>query len=171
MSCDATYAIERGDTAFSAAFKRMLPRSIAVGQRRDELKDITLKQYLADLDRRLNRIMATGLIGEQGRKLRKRIVANRANLFMFITSWGVPYTNNVSERHLRPRVIFHKVTNGLPLRVGRRNLRRLPFPRQHRKGQPGVGAQRSPARTDRNTTRPATRRVGVSNHNPYGNPT
>jgi transposase len=24
----------------------------------------------------------------------------------------VPYTNNVSERHLRPSVIFRKVTNG-----------------------------------------------------------
>jgi transposase len=25
---------------------------------------------------------------------------------------AVPYTNNVSERHLRPSVIFRKVTNG-----------------------------------------------------------
>jgi transposase len=118
MSRDATYAIECGDTAFRAAFKRALLRSIAVGQRRDELKAITLRQYLADLDRRLNRIMAAGPIGEQGRKLRKRIAANRANLFVFITNRGVPYTNNVSERHLRPRVIFHKVTNGFPLREG-----------------------------------------------------
>ncbi len=55
---DATYAIQCGDTAFSAAFKRLLLRAIAIGRRRDELKDITLKQYLADLDRRLNRIMA-----------------------------------------------------------------------------------------------------------------
>jgi hypothetical protein len=52
---DATYAIACGDTAFSAAFKRLLLRAIAIGRRRDALKDITLKQYLADLDRRLNR--------------------------------------------------------------------------------------------------------------------
>ena len=31
---------------------------------------------------------------------------------MFITNRDVPYTNNVSERHLRPSVIFRKVTNG-----------------------------------------------------------
>ena len=58
LLCDATYAIECGDTAFSAAFKRLLLRAIAIGRRRDALKDITLTQYLADLDRRLSRIMA-----------------------------------------------------------------------------------------------------------------
>ena len=67
---DATYAIECGDTAFSAAFKRLLLRAIAIGRRRDELKDITLKHYLADLDRRLDRIMAAIPSGEPGRKLR-----------------------------------------------------------------------------------------------------
>ena len=109
---DATYAIECGDTAFSAAFKRLLLRAIAIGRRRDALKDITLQHYLADLDRRLDRIMAAVPSGEPGRKLRKRIAANRAHLFVFITNRDVPYTNNVSERHLRPSVIFRKVTNG-----------------------------------------------------------
>jgi len=75
----------------AAAFKRLLLRAIAIGRRRDELKDITLKQYLADLDRRLNRIMAAVPIGEPGRKLRKRIAANRAHLFVFITNRDVPY--------------------------------------------------------------------------------
>ena len=40
------------------------------------------------------------------------MLANRAHLFVFITNRDVPYTNNVSERHLRPSVIFRKVTNG-----------------------------------------------------------
>lgn len=31
---------------------------------------------------------------------------------MFMTRRDVPATNNVSERHLRPSVIFRKVTNG-----------------------------------------------------------
>ena len=31
---------------------------------------------------------------------------------MFITDLWVPATNNVSERHLRPSVIFREVTNG-----------------------------------------------------------
>jgi transposase len=109
---DARYAVECGDTAFSAAFKRLLLRAIAIGQRRATLKDTTLTQYRADLDRRLDRIMAAIPIGESGRKLRKRIAANRAHLFLFVTNRDVPYTNNVSERNLRPSVIFRKVTNG-----------------------------------------------------------
>ena len=109
---DATYAIECGDTAFSAAFKRLLLRAIAIGRRREMLKDTTLQQYLADLERRLDRIIAAVPIGEPGRKLRKRIAANRAHLFVFITNRDVPYTNNISERHLRPSVVFRKVTNG-----------------------------------------------------------
>jgi transposase len=109
---DAKYAIECGDTVFSAPFRRLLVRAIAIGRRRETLTDTTLKQYLADLDRRLDRIMAAVPIGQAGRKLRKRMAANRAHLFVFMTNRAVPYTNNISERHLRPSVIFRKVTNG-----------------------------------------------------------
>jgi transposase len=109
---DARYAVECGDTAFSAAFKRLLLRAIAIGRRRGTLKDTTLKHYQADLDLRLDRIMAAVPIGEPGRKLRKRIAASRSHLFVFVTNRSVPYTNNVSERNLRPSVIFRKVTNG-----------------------------------------------------------
>ncbi len=56
--------------------------------------------------------MAAIPIGEPGRKRRKRIAANRARLFVFITNRDMPCTNNVSERNLRPSVIFRKVTNG-----------------------------------------------------------
>ena len=109
---DAKYAIECGDTAFSAPFRWLLLRAIAIGRRRETLKDATLKQYLYDLDRRLDRILAVVPIGEPGRKLHKRMLANRAHLFVFMTNRAVPPTNNISERHLRPSVIFRKVTNG-----------------------------------------------------------
>jgi transposase len=109
---DAAYAIECGDTAFSTPFRWLLLRAIAIGRRRGALKDTTLKQYLYDLDRRLDRIMAAVPVGEPGRKLHKRILANRTHLFVFVTNRVVPYTNNISERHLRPSVIFRKVTNG-----------------------------------------------------------
>lgn len=109
---DAAYAIECGDTAFSAPFRRLLLRAVAIGRRREVLKDTTMAQYRYDLDRRLDRIMAAVPLGEPGRKLRKRIAANRAHLFVFMTNRNVAYTNNVSERHLRPSVIFRKVTNG-----------------------------------------------------------
>lgn len=109
---DATYAIEAGDAGFSTAFKRLLLRAIAIGRRRETLKDSTLSQYLGDLNRRLDRIMAIDPIGAAGLKLRRRIARCRGHLFVFVTHRDVPATNNVSERHLRPSVIFRKVTNG-----------------------------------------------------------
>lgn len=109
---DVRYAVECGDTAFSTLFGQLLLRAIAIGRRRNALKDTTLAQYRADLDRRLDRVLAAVPIGEPGRRLRRRIAANRAHLFVFVTDRRVPATNNVSERHLRPSVIFRKVTNG-----------------------------------------------------------
>ena len=109
---DAKYGVECGDTAFSAPFRWLLLRAMAIGRRRETLADTTLKQYLYDLDRRLDRIMAVTPLGEPGRKLHKRMLANRVHLFVFMTNRAVPCTNNVSERHLRPSVIFRKVTNG-----------------------------------------------------------
>jgi transposase len=100
--------VECGDTAFSAPFQRLLLRAVAIGRRRPTLKDTSLKQYHADLQRRLDRILAAVPVGEPGRKPRKRIAANRAHLFVFVTNRDVPYTNNVSERQLRPDVIFRK---------------------------------------------------------------
>jgi transposase len=121
---DARYGVECGDTAFSAPFKRLLLRAIAIGRRREGLTDSTLKQYRADLDRRLDRIIAAVPLGEPGRKLRKRIAANRAHLFVFVTNRDVPYTNNVSERHLRPSVIFRNYAERTIMRSPRRRRSR-----------------------------------------------
>jgi transposase len=109
---DARYAIECGDIAFSVPFKWLLLRAVAIGKQRDRLDDDALKRHAADLRRRLNRLLAAAPIGEPGRRLHKRMARNRDHLFVFVTNRMVPYTNNVSERNLRPSVIFRKVTNG-----------------------------------------------------------
>lgn len=109
---DVQYAIDCGDTAFAPALKRLLLRATAIGQRRPTLKDSTLGQYRADLDRRLDRIMTATPQGVAGEKLRGRIGRDRSHLFTFVTKRDVPATNNVSERALRPSVVFRKVTNG-----------------------------------------------------------
>src|SRR3954470_12929161 len=90
---DTKYAIECGDTAFSAPFRWLLLRAISIGRRREMLKDPTMKQYLYDLDRRPDRILSAVPIGEPGRKLHKRMLANRAHLFVFMSNRAVPATN------------------------------------------------------------------------------
>ncbi len=47
-------------------------------------------------------------IGEPGPKLCNRMFADRPLLFVFMTRRDVPFTNNASERNLRPSVIFRR---------------------------------------------------------------
>ena len=60
---DATYATEEGDNSFAPGFRLLLLRAVAIGKRRDTLKDSTLVQYHADLDRRLNRLLSGPMPG------------------------------------------------------------------------------------------------------------
>lgn len=109
---DAQYAIDCGDAGFSFAFKRLLLCAIAIGKRRERLKDTTLAQYRASLDRKLTEIMQRPCHGKPAETLRRRILRDREHLFVFVTNRDVDPTNNISERMLRPSVIFRKVTNG-----------------------------------------------------------
>jgi transposase len=55
---DAKYAIEAGEAVFAPGFRLLLLRAGAIGKRGDTLKDRTLAQYRADLDRRLDRLLS-----------------------------------------------------------------------------------------------------------------
>jgi transposase len=107
---DAQYAIDAGDTGFAPAFKALLLRAVAIGRRRETLKDSSLAQYRADLDRRLTKLLGISILEPVGQKLARAIRKCRNDLFLFVTRRDVPYTNNGCERALRPSVIFRKVT-------------------------------------------------------------
>jgi transposase len=109
---DAPYAIEAGNAVFAPAFKRLLLRAVAIGKRRPALKDTTLAQYSADLDRRLDKLLSRPEPKQEAaRRLFRARRRDRADLFRFVTRRDVPYTNHACERALRPSVIFRKVTN------------------------------------------------------------
>jgi transposase len=109
---DAQFAIDTGDTSFAPGFHELLKRAIGIGRRRADLKDGTLAQYRADLDRRLDRLLAVAPTTEAGRKLARAVRKCRGDLFVFVTRRDVPATNNDCERALRPSVVFRKVTGG-----------------------------------------------------------
>jgi transposase len=109
---DCQFAIDAGDTLFAPRMKRLLLRAVAIGRRRAGLKASTLAQYRADLDRRLDAVMAQQPTTKDGLRLRKRYGQFRDHLFTFVTDPAVPATNNGCERDLRPSVVFRKVTNG-----------------------------------------------------------
>jgi len=107
---DATYAIDEGDSVFAPGFKLLLLRAIAIGRRRPSLQDSTLRHYHGDLERRLDRLLASPPHTPAARRLFNAMRRDRDDLFRFVTRRDVPYTNNACERALRPSVIFRKVT-------------------------------------------------------------
>jgi len=116
---DTRFAIEAGCAVFAPGFRRLLLRAMAIGKRRGRLKDSTLTQYRADLDRRLDRLLAGPEPGTApARRLFRAMRRDRDDLFRFVTRRDVPYTNNACERALRPSVIFRKVTGGFRAQWG-----------------------------------------------------
>lgn len=109
---DVQYAIDSGDTVVAPKIRDHLRWAIRVGKRRSDLKNSTLAAYAAKAERRLDALVGHPTAHPAGRLLQRQIKAWRAKFFVFLTDRGVPPTNNVSEREIRPSVVFRKVTNG-----------------------------------------------------------
>jgi transposase len=109
---DVQYAVDCGDAVFAPALAKLLAWAIAIGRRRDTLKDSTLQQYRAKADRRLDRLLATPAPHPAGRTLQTQVKAWRTKFFVFLENRRVSATNNVAEREIRPSVVFRKVTGG-----------------------------------------------------------
>ncbi len=109
---DVRYAIDCGDAVFAPALARLLAWTIAVGRRRDEPRDSTLRQYRTKVDCRLDRLLATPAPHPAGRTLQAQVKAWRTEFFIFLEDRRVSATNNVAAREIRPSVVFRKVTGG-----------------------------------------------------------
>jgi len=109
---DVQWGIDQGDDVLGPGLKGLLKRACAIGRRRENLADSTLKAYEADLDRRLDRLLALKPTHKAGRKLQKMFREIRSHLFVFVTHRELTATNNGSERALRPAAIYRKITNG-----------------------------------------------------------
>ena len=109
---DIQYAIDAGDAIFAPGMKGLLKRACAIGRRRDRLCDRTLKVYEADLERRLDRLLALTPATPAGRKMQRVVRKVRPHLFVFMARREIEPTNNGSERALRPCAVYRKITNG-----------------------------------------------------------
>ncbi len=109
---DVQYAADCGDVVFAPALAKLLAWTIAIGRRRAELKDSTLRQYRIKADCRLDRLLAAPVPHPAGRTLQAQVKAWRTKFFVFLEDRRVSATNNVAEREIRPSVVFRKVTGG-----------------------------------------------------------
>ena len=112
QSRDVQYALDAGDAVFAPAMLAWLQRAIQVGQKRERVKDVTLQRHRRDLRKRLEEILQLEPEQADGQRLRQRYAKCKEGLLVLVTDREVPFTNNESERALRPSVIFRKVTNG-----------------------------------------------------------
>lgn len=108
---DVQYAIDAGDNIFAPLVANLLRRACAIGRRREQLADATLRSYAVKLDNRLSELLRIPPKGNEGQKLQRAIKKFRQNLFVFVTNRDLPPTNNGSEQAIRPCVTFRKVTN------------------------------------------------------------
>jgi transposase len=116
---DCQFALESGDTVFAPRMKAVLLRAFAIHQRRDTLAASTLYQYRGDLQRRVDRCLASQPTNPHGRRLQKRYTKIRDHLFLFLEDTSIPPTNNSSEQAIRMSTVFRKVTNGFRSEWGR----------------------------------------------------
>ena len=99
--------------------KAVLLRALAMHQRGDALAASTLYQYRCDLQRRVDRCLASQPTNPHGRRLQKRSTKMRDHLCWFLEDASIPPTNNSSEQAIRMSTVFRKVTNGFRSQWGR----------------------------------------------------
>ena len=109
---DVQYAIDCGDSVVAPKIRDLLRWTIRIGRRRGALRDTTRARYHAKADRRLDALLGSPAAHPAGRALQAQIKAWRGKVFVFLTDRRVPATNTISEREIRPSVVFRKVTNG-----------------------------------------------------------
>lgn len=108
---DAQYAIDAGDTVFARRLAELLRHACAIGRRRHQLADATLRNYAAKLDNKLDALLRLTPNGSEGEKLKRMVKKFRQHFFVFVANRNLPPTNNGSEQAIRPCVVFRKVTN------------------------------------------------------------
>ena len=146
---DVQYAIDAGDPGFAPGLKSLLKRACAIGRRRDRLSDATLKSYEADLDRRLDRLMARVPSHPAGGKLQTVIRKIRRHLFVFVQNRDLTATNNGAGAGAAPLRDLPQDHQRFPQRMGGRPLRRHQVGRRNRAPKINPGSRRHPPHSRR----------------------
>jgi transposase len=95
--------------------QELFREAIHVRNRFTTKDEMTVDGYLrraAEIETRLDGLLAKDQTATPARKLYNRFLKHRDDLLFFLYHPSVPPTNNACERALRPSVIHRKVTNG-----------------------------------------------------------
>ena len=92
------------------AMQMLFRYAIHLHHQRDQLSPDQFAAQVARVERHCDRLLQRILAPPQAKRLQRRFLKHRQNLFVFLYRTDVAPTNNVAERALRPSVIHRKVT-------------------------------------------------------------
>lgn len=97
---------------FAKRLRRIYGDAIRLESRRDTLPANTFRQRLAMLHKRMCDLSAAEWANLHTRRLAKRLRAYGADWLTFVEFEGVPSSNNLAERTIRPAVMMRKASYG-----------------------------------------------------------
>ena len=160
---DVQYVVDQGDAVFAPALKGLLKRACAIGRRRADLADSTLKVYLADLERRPNpppqpRARPCGGAktsenhqGDPGKPIRLRDQPGDRSHQQRLRARAAP-RRRLSKDHQRlPKRMGRQILRGPEIRHRDRAKALNSRPRRHTPHPPGRPAAASPVTTPMGT--------------------
>jgi len=116
---DAQYAIDAGDGIFAPGLQSLLQEACAIGRRRQQLANATLRSYARKLDDKLDALLSLTPKCSEGDKLKRMVKKFRQYFFVFVTNRDVPPTNNGELcRNLGDEVIRRRGLPALRCRLG-----------------------------------------------------
>src|SRR5581483_5827828 len=115
---DLQYAIDAGDTIFAPPMQALLREGLRLTQERDRYSPADFEQAVENLKTQAHALLEPTPQQADAVRLQKRFRKHFESIWHFLSRSDVPFTNNASERALRPAVIHRKVIGGFRSEVG-----------------------------------------------------
>ncbi len=115
---DLQYAIDAGDTIFAPPMQAFLREGLQLTQARDEYSPPDFQQAVDNLKTKARALLELTPQQTDAVRLQKRFRKHFESIWHFLDRADVPFTNNASERALRPAVIHRKVIGGFRSEAG-----------------------------------------------------
>jgi len=93
---------------FCKTLKRLIRDAIRLRKRKEEMAEQDYNRRCVRLEKRLDRVLDHTWSNTEARRLTKRLIRHRAELFTFLYNGAVPFDNNFGERSIRGAVIMRK---------------------------------------------------------------
>ena len=106
------YGIDVERCSFCYRMQQLLHRAMRLGKRRVELPAAVFASQVQQVEAACDALLDAEVSTETGRRLRKRYVKHRDDLFTFLHRQDVAADNNACERALRKPVVHRKVSGG-----------------------------------------------------------